>query len=256
MTANRDYPQRPAKVYFFGTCLLDLFYPEAGLAGMQLIRREGVEVIFPRDQTCCGQPAWNAGYREEALAVAAKQLRCFPENYPVLVPSGSCAGMMRHHYPTLFDNHPDRPEALALSERVFELTEFLVHVLRLQLQDLGEPTRVALHTSCSARREMAVTEDHKSLLRQLKQVELVEPERGEECCGFGGTFAVKHPHVSEAMVQDKADAIVRCDADRLISGDCGCLMNIGGHLEHRGKRLPSQHIASFLWERTRGPEDE
>lgn len=255
MTGNRDYPQRPPRVYFFGTCLIDLFYPEAGLAGMQLIRREGVEVIFPQDQTCCGQPAWNAGYRKEALAVAWEQIQCFPKAYPILVPSGSCAGMMRCHYPELFRGHRRQQQALDFSERVFELTEFLVHVMHLRLNDLGEPLRVALHTSCSVRRETRVSEEHKSLLRQLQGVELVEPERTEECCGFGGTFAVKHPEVSEAMVQDKADAISRSGAERLVSGDCGCLMNIIGHMAHRGDAIPSQHIASFLWERTRVPDD-
>jgi len=256
MTGNRDYPQRPAKVYFFGTCLIDLFYPEAGIAGMQLIRREGVEVIFPQNQTCCGQPAWNSGYREEALEVAWRQIQCFPKAYPIVVPSGSCAGMMRCHYPELFGAHSQQKKALEFAERVFELTEFLVHVLQIELKDLGEPLRVALHTSCSARREMAVSEEHKTLLRQLQRVELVEPERTEECCGFGGTFSVKHPDVSLAMVKDKADAISRSGAERLVSGDCGCLMNINGHMARRGDGIPNQHIASFLWERTRRPDDE
>jgi L-lactate dehydrogenase complex protein LldE len=253
MTGTRDYPQRPSKVYFFGTCLIDLFYPEAGLAGMQLLRRAGVETIYPQDQTCCGQPAWNAGYREAAAEVAWRQIQCFPEAYPVVVPSASCAGMMRCHYPELFPTHPGRQQALAFSERVFELTEFLVHVLQLRLTDLGAPERVALHTSCSARREIGANEEHKALLRQLRRVELIEPEHAEECCGFGGTFAVKHPEVSNAMVQDKADAILRSGAERLVSGDCGCLMNISGHMARRGDGIQSQHIASFLWERTSTP---
>ena len=254
MNINRHYPARSDRVYYFGTCLIDLFFPEAGLAGMELIRRAGVEVIYPREQSCCGQPAWNSGYRSEALQVALTQLNCFDRDYPVVIPSGSCAGMMRHHYPTLFRDHPDYERALAFSQRVFELTEFLVHVLRIELEDLGRPTKVALHTSCAARREMEVAEDHEQLLRQLKNVELVEPERKEECCGFGGTFAVKHPEISASMVQDKADAIGKTGAATLVSGDCGCLMNIGGHMQHRGEALSHQHIASFLWERTRGAD--
>ena len=222
---------------------------------MQLIQREGVRVIFPQDQTCCGQPAWNSGYRDEAYKVAAQQLDCFNKPYPIVVPSGSCAGMMRYHYPELFKDSPYETQANEFSERVYELTEFLVNVLDLKLTDLGAPVKVALHTSCSARREMSVANEHENLLRQLSNVELVEQVRKEECCGFGGTFAVKHAEISAAMVQDKADAIIETGAERLISGDCGCLMNITGHMKHRGETLRGQHIASFLWERTHATDD-
>ena len=126
---RRDYPQKPARVYLFGTCLVDIFYPDAGVAAVELLSREGVEVIFPQGQTCCGQPAYNSGYRDEALKVARQQLPLFNEDYPVVVPSGSCGGMMRHHYPDLFRGEPDWAQAEALSERVFELSEFLVQVL-------------------------------------------------------------------------------------------------------------------------------
>jgi L-lactate dehydrogenase complex protein LldE len=158
--------------------------------------------------------------------------------------------MMRVHYPELFRGHPQQAQVRTFSERVFELTEFLVHVLKIQLKDLGEPTKVALHTSCSARREMGVAEEHAALIGQLGQVELLEQERKTECCGFGGTFAVKHPDISAAMVEDKADAILAAGVDRLISGDSGCLMNIDGHLQFRDEKTACQHIASFLWERT------
>ena len=254
MTQQKHYPDRPEKVYFFGTCLVDLLYPEAGMAGMQLIRREGVEVIFPQDQTCCGQPAWNSGYREQTAAVALNQVNCFPQDYPVVVPSGSCAGMMRHHYPEVFRGHPEAARVNTFSQRVFELTEFLVHVLKIELRDLGKPTRVALHTSCSARREMGVAEEHEALLEQLANVQLVEQARKAECCGFGGTFAVKHPEISAAMVADKAQAINDSGAEQLVSGDCGCLMNITGHMQHTGTGPSGQHIASFLWERTHAAE--
>ncbi|GAB4352173.1 MAG: (Fe-S)-binding protein [Gammaproteobacteria bacterium] len=251
MPKQRRYPEKPASVYFYGTCLVDLFYPDAGMAGMELLQRAGVEVIFPPDQTCCGQPAFNSGYRDEALAVARRQLACFPRPIPVVVPSASCAGMMRHHYPDLFAGEADLPQAQAIAERTFELTEFLVHVLDLRLEDRGEPIRVALHTSCSAWREMGVAEEHRRLLAQLESVELVEPERNRECCGFGGTFAVKHPEISAAMVTDKTAEIRATGAERVVSGDCGCLMNIAGALEHQGSPIRGQHIASFLLERTR-----
>ncbi|MCP4127013.1 MAG: (Fe-S)-binding protein [Gammaproteobacteria bacterium] len=254
MKPDQQYPDKPSSVYFFGTCLIDLIYPRAGLAGIQLIQREGVKVIFPQDQTCCGQPAWNSGYRKQARSVALAQLDCFPQDIPIVVPSASCAGMMRHQYPELFKDTPQLSRVERLSNRVFELTEFLVHVLRVRLKDLGLPTRVALHASCSAQREMAVSEEHSDLLQQLDNVEILEQERKGECCGFGGTFAVKHAEISNSMVEDKAKSIADTGAEKLVSGDCGCLMNISGNLQHTGQGPEGQHIATFLWERTNATE--
>jgi L-lactate dehydrogenase complex protein LldE len=240
----------PERIYFFGTCLIDLLYPRAGLAGMQLIRRAGVDVVFPDGQTCCGQPAFNAGYRDEALAVARAQLACFEQHIPVVVPSGSCAGMIKHHWPELFADQPDAARALAVAQRTFELTEFLVDVLAIELTDLGEPVQVAIHTSCSARREMGVADRIQSLVAQLDRVEVLKQAREAECCGFGGTFSVKQADISGAMVKDKTDALRATGASRVISQDCGCLMNIGGALEHQGGGPATQHIAEFLLERT------
>jgi len=242
--------KKPESVYFFATCLIDLLYPKAGLAGMQLIRREGVKVIFPRSQTCCGQPAFNSGYRDEALSVARAQLACFPRDIPVVVPSGSCGGMLREHWAELFEGQPDESRALAVAGRTFELTEFLVDVLQVRLTDLGEPVKVAIHTSCAARREMGVADRIESLTAQLGKVEIVTQQRKAECCGFGGTFAVKQADVSGAMVKDKTDALRATGAERVISQDCGCLMNIGGALERQGTGPQTQHIAEFLLERT------
>ena len=154
-TGNRHYPEKPARVYLFGTCLIDLFCPEAGMDAVRLLEREGIEVHFPADQTCCGQPAHSSGFPEQTRAVALSQLRLFPQAWPVIVPSGSCAGMIRHHYPKIFADDPQLlAEAKALAERVFELSEFLLEVARVRLTDQGAPARVALHTSCAARREM------------------------------------------------------------------------------------------------------
>ncbi len=250
--ANKHYPAKPDRVYLFGTCLVDLFYPEAGVAAFDLIEREGVEVIYPQNQTCCGQPAYNSGYREEALSVARLQIAAFSEDYPVVVPSGSCAGMMRHHYPELFRGEADWAAADELAQRVYELSEFLVHVLGVKLVDLGPPARVTMHTSCSARREMGVAADAEALVGQLEFVELKKPERERECCGFGGTFAVKQGDISAAMVTDKAEALRVTGADLLISGDCGCMMNIGGALDKQRVAMTHRHLASFLWERTSG----
>jgi L-lactate dehydrogenase complex protein LldE len=249
--ANKVRPDlRPVDVYFFSTCLVDLFYPQAGLAGIALLEREGVSVIFPHAQTCCGQPAYNAGYREEARRVAGAQLDLFPHDYPIVVPSGSCAGMMKHHYPRLFAGTDRQEQALQVAGRVWELTGFLTEVLKIELRDLGQPLRVALHTSCSTRREMGMAYAGEALLAQLDKVELVEQDHKTECCGFGGTFAVKQPEISAAMVEDKIRALRETGAERVVSQDCGCLMNIGGAIEFKGDGPSTQHIAEFLWERT------
>lgn len=244
--------ERPRKVLFFGTCIVDLFYPGAGLAGMELLRRHGVEVAFPPDQTCCGQPARNSGYLDEARAVARAQFAAFPGDCPIVVPSGSCAAMMRVHYPDLFAGQPDEERAKAFAARVYELTWFLVHVLDVRIEDRGEPVTVTWHGSCHSMREMGVVDEPKRLLRGLSRVTLVENPREKECCGFGGTFAVRQPGVSAAMVTDKIAAVAETGAAKVVSGDCGCLMNIAGALEKAGSPVAGQHIAEFLLERCDG----
>jgi L-lactate dehydrogenase complex protein LldE len=250
MNAKHPYPPKPDTVYFFGTCLVDAMYPDAGMAAIRLLKAEGVDVVFPPGQSCCGQPAYNSGFPDEARQVARKQMAVFDKDYPVVVPSGSCAGMMRHHYPYLFAGQPEWEEARRFSARIFEWTEFMVHVMAVSLKDRGRPISVTWHSSCHAKREMQVTEDSKSLIRQLDRVELVELEREDECCGFGGTFSVKQPAISAAMVADKIADIRLTGARRVISGDCGCLMNITGALEYRRIPIRGQHIAEFIWERT------
>jgi L-lactate dehydrogenase complex protein LldE len=245
---------KPQQVYFFGTCLVDLFYPEAGLAGIRLIEREGVEVIFPQDQSCCGQPAWNSGYRDEARAVAAAQLALLRKEIPVVVPSASCAGMMKEHYPALFKGTSMEQQASALAKRVIELTAFLVDVLDIRIEDLGEPRKVAIHSSCSALREMHVGDRIESLVARLSRVEQVEQAYKRECCGFGGTFSVKQPDISGAMVVDKTASIRESGADILVSQDCGCLMNIAGAFEKQGDGPRCLHIAELLWERSRADD--
>lgn len=256
---ERDYSAagRPGDVYFFATCLVDLFCPEAGLDAIQLLEREGIRVHFPEDQTCCGQPAYTSGYADEARQVARVQLGLFPNDWPVIVPSGSCAGMMRHHYPKLFAEEPAlRAQAEALSERVFELTEFFVKVLKVNWKGSGRPTKVALHTSCSARREMGTHLHARELLGRLGNVELLNHSHESECCGFGGTFAVRQPDISAAMASDKADALKETGADAFLSADGGCLMNIDGTLAKRRDGFRGQHLASFLWRNTERSEGD
>jgi L-lactate dehydrogenase complex protein LldE len=244
-------PERPDRVYFFGTCLMDAFSTDAALAGVRLIEREGVRVVYPPGQTCCGQPAYNSGFREEAKAVAARQVGLFPEQWPVIVPSGSCAATMKHHYPRLFLNDPLLPQVEAFSARVFELTEFLVNVLHVRLEDRGEPVRVTWHSSCRAARELGIRDEPKMLLRQLRNVQLIELQHETECCGFGGAFAVKQPEVSAAIVEDKVNDICASGAEYVLALDTGCLLNIGGTLQFRNRPVIAKHIAEFLWERVR-----
>ncbi len=229
---------------------MDTIYPVAGLAGLKLIQGEGVQVIYPREQSCCGQPAYNSGFPKEAKKVALKQMRLFTENYPVVVPSGSCAGMMKHHYPLLFEGDANLKRVQHFSNRIVELSEFLVRTLNIQLADLGQPIKVTWHSSCHALREMHIIEYSKSLIRQLQNVELVELQNEHECCGFGGTFAIKQPNISGAMVGDKVADIRQTGAERLLAGDCGCLMNISGAMDYQKIPIPSQHLAEFIWERT------
>jgi L-lactate dehydrogenase complex protein LldE len=242
---------RPDTVYFFGTCIVDLFFPEAGLSGIRLLRREGLRVVFPPGQTCCGQPPYNCGYSEEAREVARAQLRLFREHWPVVVPSGSCAAMMKSHYPGLFRGDPAEAEARDFASRVFELTQFLDGVLGVRLSDRGEGTRVTWHSSCHALRDMGIVEEPRSLLAQLENVEVVPLPRERECCGFGGTFALRQPEISAAMAADKAAAAGSTGAPTLLSGDGGCLLRIGRSLAEKGEPTRVRHIAEFLWERTR-----
>ena len=250
-SGSRHYPEKPQAVYLFGTCLIDLFCPEAGMDTVRLLEREGIAVHYPADQTCCGQPAYSSGFPEQAHAVALKQLRLFPEPWPVIVPSGSCAGMMRHHYPKLFAEEAQHlAEAEALAERVFELAEFLLHVAKIQLQDKGAPASIAVHTSCAARREMGTHTHARALLDQLPAVTRVTQAHEAECCGFGGTFSLKHPSISSAMAGDKADALKASGAESFVSADCGCMLNINHTLQKRGDTFQGQHLATFLWQRS------
>ena len=254
----RDYPSKPQRAYLFATCLVDLFDPDAGIATVELLEDQGIEVVFPDDQTCCGQPAYTSGYPDEARAVARRQLSLFPAPWPVVVPSGSCAGMMRHHYPALFKGQPEEAAVTELASRIYEITEFLVEVCHLDALPSHEAgaNRVVLHTSCAARREMGTHLTSRKLLSGAPGVTLIEQERESECCGFGGTFSVRHPDISAAIAGEKVDTLLATGADTLVSADCGCLMNLNGTLEKRGERLRGQHIATFLRNRQRSGANE
>ena len=249
---------KPSSVYFFATCVVDLRAPQAGMDAIALLRDAGLRVEFPQAQSCCGQPAYTSGYTDEARQVAAAQLDLFPQPWPIVVPSGSCAGMLVHHWPRLFaDDAPRAAQAARIAQRVVEWSHFARDVLGLAEPAAAvaqnPPVKVALHTSCSARREMGCQFPGEALLRALPGVELVEPARVVECCGFGGTFSARHPAISGAMVNDKLDAVRDTGAEVLVSADCGCLLNLHHASEARraaGERLPRcVHLASFVRER-------
>ncbi len=256
----RSYPPRPAAVYFYATCLVDLFVPEAGMDAITLLEREGIRVIFPDNQTCCGQPAFTSGFPDEAREVAASQLDLFAEDYPIVVPSGSCAGMIRWHWEKIFADDPARAaRAAAIADRTFEFAEFLVHVLDFRPRDAGAPTTVALHTSCSARREMGTLLVGRELLARLGNVKLAIHDHESECCGFGGSFSLKHPDISTAMVSDKVASLKATGASQVVTADCGCMLNITKRAAKEDRdagraapSLPGEHLATFLLRRTGG----
>ncbi len=257
MSTTRPPANRPTDIYFFATCVIDQFFPQAGLDAITLLEKEGIRVHFPEAQTCCGQPAYTSGFPDEARKVAAQQLDLFPNDWPVIVPSGSCGGMMKHHYPTLFaDDAARKAKAEHLAGRIYELTQFLVEVLDLEVPQQGKDTTVVLHTSCSARREMGVHLTGRALLDRLPGVKVALQDHESECCGFGGTFSIKQPEISGAMVADKVNALKATGAERVVSADCGCLLNILGHAAWRDEQegrpapsLPGEHIATFLLHR-------
>lgn len=240
-------PARPGDVYFFGTCLLDLFLPEAGLAAGE----GGLATAALRLRKMHAH-AFTSGQPGEAREVARSQLGLFDQPWPIVVPSGSCGGMIKHHWPTLFAGDADEARACAVAGRVVEFADFLLNVLRIELRDQGKPTKVAVHTSCSARREMNTHVHGWALVDQLAQVERVVHDHESECCGFGGVFSLRHPDISGAMVSDKSAALQDSGAVEFVTADGGCLLNINGKLAHDGKAFRGKHLASFLLERTGG----
>ena len=251
-TTTPIYDSKPTDVYFFGTCLLDLFMPKAGMDAITLLEQQGIRVHFPMEQSCCGQPAYSSGHPEEAFDVAKAQLDLFPHPYPIVVPSGSCGGMMKHHWPILFKDSAYEARANELATRIVEFTHFLL-AIGYKPEDKGEQIKVAVHTSCAARREMGVHITGWKLIDSLANVERVVHDHESECCGFGGTFSIKQSDIAGAMVADKVQALKDTQAVEIVSADAGCMMNIGGKIEKDEPNMPRpKHIATFLLERTGG----
>lgn len=235
------------RVALFVTCLIDLMRPNAGFATVKLLQQAGCEVIVPEKQTCCGQPAYNNGDQENARAIARQVISMLEPYDHVVIPSGSCGGMLIHHYPTLFDEEPRwQQKAQQLAEHCYELTQFLVDVVGVTDFNAQYEGRVVYHDSCSARRELGVLQQPRTLLANVRGFTQVELDEAESCCGFGGTFSVKFPEVSTAIVDRKVADIEQTGADTIVAGDMGCLMNIAGRISRQGKPIKAFHIAEVL----------
>jgi len=237
------------KVSLFITCLADQLFPEVGESVARLLHRFGCEVDFPERQTCCGQPAFNSGYQDEAREVARNMIRAFEQSEYVVSPSGSCVGMIHHYYPYLFRDEPQwRERAEAFANKTYEFSQFIVHVLGTDNIRATFPHSVTYHPSCHAARLLGVREEPMQLLKQIEGIELIELNKKEDCCGFGGTFSVKMPDMSEAMVAEKAHHVSETNAEVLVGTDMGCLMNIQGRLQKEGRNIRVLHLAQLLEE--------
>jgi L-lactate dehydrogenase complex protein LldE len=242
----------PPRVGLFVTCLVDLFRPNVGFAAVKLLEQAGCTVEVPAAQTCCGQPAYNSGDRADAKAIARQVVAAFEDFDYVVAPSGSCAGMIREHYPELFRDEPawyQRSQHLA--KRTYELVSFLADVMGVERAAARYDGTVTYHDGCSGLRELGVKAQPRRLLRSVAGLAIKELPDAERCCGFGGTFCIKYPEISDKMVSDKADDILRTGADTVLAGDMGCLLNIAGKLTRRGEAgIRVRHVAEVLADMT------
>lgn len=246
VSPNKTSP-KPRRVALFVTCLVDLFRPSVGFAAVKLLEDAGCTVEVPPLQVCCGQPAYNSGDRATTRAIAAQVIEAFEGYDAVVAPSGSCGGMLSHHYPGLFDDDPAmKARAEALANRSYELMAFLVDVLGVSKVTARYDGVVTYHDSCSGLRELGVKAQPRQLLGSVQGLSLREMKSPEVCCGFGGTFCVKYPEISNAMVGEKSADIAGVGAGTLLAGDLGCLMNMAGKLQREGSGVKVRHVAEVL----------
>lgn len=235
------------RVALFITCLADQFFPQVGECVVNILRKLDVEVTFNPEQTCCGQPAFNTGYRDEARSVARRVLEIYDNSDYVVAPSGSCTSMVRVFYPELFQDDPELlSKSQNLQKRFFEFSEFLVKVLKVTDVGARFPHRITYHDSCHLLRELGVSEAPRQLLSEVKDLELVELNDSKLCCGFGGTFSVKFPEVSVPMGEDKVRAATETGAEYLVAADGGCLMHLSGLIHRQSLPLKTMHLAEVL----------
>jgi L-lactate dehydrogenase complex protein LldE len=238
------------KITLFIQCLVDAVRPRVAEDMVRVLESLGLELDCPTDQTCCGQPAFNSGFRREARVAARRFIELFEQSETIVSPSGSCVHMVRHHYAELFREEPQwRERAERIAARTYEFTEFLVDVLKVEDVGASYAGRVTYHDSCHLLRGIRVKEQPRRLLRKVRGLDLVEMKNSDYCCGFGGAFAVKYPDISAAMVNDKVDHIVNAGADTVVGCDTGCLLNIAGAASRRGLAIKTLHIAEVLAKR-------
>ena len=234
-------------VTLFIQCLVDGIYPEVGQAMVAIFRKLDIELACPEQQTCCGQPAFNAGYQSEARVAARRFIKIFESADVIVCPSGSCVTMVRHHYPQLFEGDAAWSQrARQVAAKTFELTEYLVDVL--EVTDLGArfDGMVTYHDSCHLLRNLRIKEQPRQLLSRISGLEFVEMNDSDRCCGFGGSFSFKYADISAAMTQDKVNNIIASGADTVVGCDMGCLMNIQGLINRKGADIRVMHIAQLL----------
>lgn len=234
-------------VDIFIPCFVDQLYPKTGFNFVKILEKAGVTVHYNDSQTCCGQPAFNSGYHDEARSLAEKFVKDFPNGRTIVSPSASCTGYIRNYYPQLFEGKPAVLEQFdRLNKHLYELTDFLVNVLHIE--DLGSefPHTVTYHDSCSALREYGIKQEPRKLLANVKGLQLIEMDEVETCCGFGGTFAVKHPDISQAMVEQKVEYALATGAEYITTTESSCLMNIAGYIKKNDLPIKAVHIADIL----------
>jgi L-lactate dehydrogenase complex protein LldE len=246
ITLDGTDSQRHPRVGLFVTCLVDLFRPTVAFAAVKLLEDAGCSVFVP-SQTCCGQPAFNSGDRQTAKEIAQQVISAFADCDYVVLPSGSCAGMIVKHFPELFADDPNLlPAANAIAARTYELVSFLTDVIGVGRVQARFPGTVTYHDSCSGLRELGVRAQPRQLLASVEGLTLIEMKDSDVCCGFGGTFAIKYGELSNAIVQQKVNQVSASGAHTLLAGDLGCLMNIAGKLSRGGHTIAVRHIAEVL----------
>jgi L-lactate dehydrogenase complex protein LldE len=251
--ARLGMTEKAKRVGLFVTCLVDLIRPSVGFAAVKLLEDAGCVVDVPL-QSCCGQPAFNSGDRNTARAIAEQVIERFATHDYVVVPSGSCAGMIKAHFPELFAGDPNwRARADVLAAKTYELVSFLVDVLKVQRVAASFPGTVTYHDSCSGLRELGVHTQPRLLLESVAGLRLIELQDANVCCGFGGTFCVKYPDISNAIVAKKTANIAATGAHTLLAGDLGCLMNMAGKLQREGRDIEVRHVAEVLADMTTQP---
>jgi L-lactate dehydrogenase complex protein LldE len=238
------------RVALFITCLTDAYYPRTGIAVVRVLEKLGCHVEFPDGQTCCGQPMWNNGFADETRGLAKRMIEQFADYQYVVTPSGSCAAMIREYYPEMFEDDPDQQaRAQLLADKTFEFVEFLTNVLKVDLRDHGVKWdgKVTYHYSCHLR-AIGITDEAARLMGQVDGLEYMPLENSDQCCGFGGTFAMKYPQISGAMVRDKAGCIEATEAPTVISNDAGCTMNISGSCRRENVSANFKSLAEVIAE--------